>query len=59
MPQCRGIKGRKVGVGGWVEEHLLRSRAREDMIGYFWEGGKPGKEITFEMQIKNISNKKD
>jgi hypothetical protein len=26
------------------------SRAgRDDVIGYFQEGGKPGKEITFEM----------
>jgi hypothetical protein len=45
MPQCRGIEGGEVGVGGWVEEHPY---GRKDMIGCFQEGGKPGKEITFE-----------
>jgi hypothetical protein len=49
MPQCRGIEGGEVGVGGWVEEHPHRSREREDVIGCFWEGGKPGKRITFDM----------
>jgi hypothetical protein len=49
MPQCRGIQGREVGVGGWVEEHPLRSRGREDVIGCFWEGETLGKGITFEM----------
>ena len=49
MPQCRGIEGREVGVGGWVEEHPHRSRGREDGIGCFWEGGKLGKGITIEM----------
>ena len=49
MPQCRGIEGREVGVGGWVEEHLHRSMGREDVIWCFREGGKPGKVITFEM----------
>jgi hypothetical protein len=38
-----------VGVGGWVEEHPHRSRGREDVIRCFREGGKWGKEITFEM----------
>ena len=52
MPQCRRIEGREVGVGGWVEEHLHRSMGREDVIGCFREGGKPGK------VIKKISNKK-
>jgi hypothetical protein len=37
-------------------EHLHRSRGREDVIGGFQEGGKLGKGITFEMQIKKISN---
>jgi hypothetical protein len=32
-----------------VEEHCHRSRGREDVIGYFLEGGKLGKGITFEM----------
>jgi hypothetical protein len=32
-----------------VEEHPHRNRGREDVIGYFWEGGKPRKRITFEM----------
>jgi hypothetical protein len=49
MPQCRGIEGGKVGVGGWVEEHPHRSRGKEDGIGCFRKGGKPGKGITFEM----------
>jgi hypothetical protein len=48
MPQCREIKG-TVGMGGCVEEHLHRSRGREDVIGCFREGRKPGKGITFEM----------
>ena len=39
MHQHRGIEGREVGVGGWVEEHLHRSREREDGIGGFQEGG--------------------
>jgi hypothetical protein len=50
MPSFRGIEGKEVGVGGWVEEHPHRSRGREDGIGGFQEGvGKPGKGITFEM----------
>jgi hypothetical protein len=49
MPQCRVIEGREMGVGGWAEEHTHRSRGREDVIGCFWEEGKPGKGITFEM----------
>jgi hypothetical protein len=36
-------------MGGWVEEDLHRSRGRKDVIGCFWEGGKPGRVITFEM----------
>jgi hypothetical protein len=39
MPQCRGIEGREVGVGGWVEEHLHRSRGRGDEIRNFRERG--------------------
>jgi hypothetical protein len=57
MPQCRGIEGRDVRVGGWVE-HPHRSWGREDVIGCFREEGKLGKGITFEMQIKKISSKK-
>jgi hypothetical protein len=49
MPQCRGIEGREVEVGGWVEEHPHRSRGRKDRIGCFWEGGNTGKGVTFEM----------
>jgi hypothetical protein len=41
-----------------VEEHPHRSREREDGIGGSWEGGKPGKGITLEIQVKNITNKK-
>jgi hypothetical protein len=33
MPQCRGIEGREVGVGRWVEEHPHRSRGRGNRIG--------------------------
>jgi hypothetical protein len=43
MPQYRGIKGREVGVGGWVEKHPHRSREREDVIRCWrkgnWERG--------------------
>jgi hypothetical protein len=35
--------------GGLVGEYHHRSRGRENVIGCFWEGGKPGKRITFEM----------
>jgi hypothetical protein len=49
MPQYRGIEGRVVGVGGWVEEHPHRSKGREDVIGCFLEGRKLGKGITFQM----------
>ena len=49
MPQYRGIEDREVGVDLWVEEHPHRSRGREDVIGCFQEGGKPGKGMTFEM----------
>jgi hypothetical protein len=58
MPQYRGIEGEELGVGGWEEEHPHRSRRREDGIGGFWEGGEPGKEITFEMLVRKISNNK-
>ena len=49
MPQCRGIEGMEVGVGGWVEEHPHRSRVRKDVIGSLWKEGKLGKRMTFEM----------
>jgi hypothetical protein len=49
MPQCTGIEGGEVEVGGWVEEHPHRSRGREDMIGFSQERGELGKGITFEM----------
>jgi hypothetical protein len=58
MPQYRGIKGGEVGVGVWVEGHPHRSRGREDVIGCFWEEGKLGKGIIFEMQIKKYLIKK-
>ena len=29
MPQCRGIEGGEVGMGGWVEKHLHRSGDRK------------------------------
>jgi hypothetical protein len=49
--QCRGIEG------GWVMQHFHRNRGREYRIGCFQEGCKPGKGITFEMQIKKLSKK--
>jgi hypothetical protein len=57
MSQYLRIKGRKLEVGGWVEEHPHRIRGREDVIGCFQEGGKCRKGLTFEMSIKKISNK--
>jgi hypothetical protein len=36
-----------------VKEHPHRSRGREDMIGCFWEVGKPGKGIK---KITNNNN---
>jgi hypothetical protein len=32
-----------------MEENPHKSREREDGIGGFWEEGKPGNGITFEM----------
>ena len=32
MSQCMRIEVREVGVSGWVEEHLHRSRWRDDGI---------------------------
>jgi hypothetical protein len=43
-------------VGGWVLEHPCGGRGRRDGISR-WGAGEQGKGITFEMQIKNISNK--
>jgi hypothetical protein len=34
-------------VGGW--RNTLIEQGREDVIGCFLKGGKPGKGITFEM----------
>ena len=47
MPQCRGIKGGKAGVGRWVEEHHHRIRGRGDGIGrvFFWGGTGKGDNI--------------
>ena len=57
MVLCREIKGGG-GGSGRVEEHPHRSRGREDMLGCFWKGGKPGKGITFENEIKKISKER-
>jgi hypothetical protein len=38
MPWYRGIDGGEVGVGGWVEEHLHRSKGRVDRIWDFQKG---------------------
>ena len=54
MPQCRGMPGQGMGVGGLV------SSGWGDGIGFFFFlEGKPGKGVTFEMEIKKISNKKE
>ena len=60
MPHCRGIEGREVGVGRWVLKHPHRRRGRGDGLGgsHASVGGKQGKGVTFEMQIKKICNKK-
>jgi hypothetical protein len=42
--QCKGIKSREVGVGGWVEEQLHRSKGREDGIGGFQDWGNQKRE---------------
>ena len=49
MPQHREIKDREGGVGAWMEDNPNRSKGREPVIGYFWDGGKPVKGITFEI----------
>jgi hypothetical protein len=49
MTQYRGMEDEEVGVGGWLKEHPLRSRGKENVIGCFWELGKLGKGITFQM----------
>jgi hypothetical protein len=57
MPQCRGIEGREMGLHGWVEKHLHKSRGRQDGVGGFQKGQKLRKGITFKTQIKKISKK--
>ena len=49
MPQYRRINGREWGFGTWMEENPNRSKGREPVIGYFWDGGKPVKGITSEI----------
>jgi hypothetical protein len=69
VPQDRGHEGEEVGMGWCVEEHPHRNSEREDMIVVFFllllfcffvflEGGKPGKGITFEMNIRKYRKKK-
>jgi hypothetical protein len=55
-PWVGECQGREVGVGGWVTEHPHRNRGSRDGIWDF--RGEQRKEMTFEMQIKKISNKK-
>jgi hypothetical protein len=46
--------------GPWSYEGSIDApewRGRGKWLGVFWKEGKPGKGITFEMQIKKISNK--
>jgi len=40
MSQCRGIKVKEAGVGGWMEEHPHRSRGRGDWMGVSWRSRK-------------------
>jgi hypothetical protein len=42
MPICRGIEGREVGLGGWVEEHPHGSRGKGIRIGSFQEETRQG-----------------
>ena len=49
MPQYRGIMAGRWELDGWVEDNPHRSRGSEPVIGYFWDGGKPVKGITFEI----------
>lgn len=49
MFQCGEIKGAVLGGVGLVEGHLLGGRGWEDRLGVYWEGGKLGKHIAFEM----------
>jgi hypothetical protein len=51
MPQYRGTPG-PGSRGGWVSEQGEEEGGRGVLEG------KPGKGITFEMEIKKISNKK-
>jgi hypothetical protein len=45
----QGNRGQGGGIG-WVGEGTpSQKQGREDVIRCFWEGGKLGKEITFEM----------
>jgi hypothetical protein len=55
MPQCRGIPGWRRG-NGWVWETPSKKQGERGYNRGFSEG-EPGKGITFEMQIKKISNK--
>jgi hypothetical protein len=41
-------------VGGCLEEHPHRRKGREDVIGYFWVGGKPEIGITFKENKENF-----
>ena len=49
MPLCRGIKSMEVGVSGWLEEHIHKSRGWENRIGCFWVWVKPEKGMIFEI----------
>jgi hypothetical protein len=57
-PSVEECQGREVEVGGWVGKHSHRSNGRGNGIGESQGGGQEllGKELTFEMKIKKISN---
>jgi hypothetical protein len=46
MLQCRGMRDRKVGVGGWGSTLIEAGRGE---VGYGGPEGRPGKTIIFKM----------
>jgi hypothetical protein len=52
LDRCPSVRKSRVGRWEWVHKWrktLIEAGGREDVIGAFWEGGKPGKGITFDM----------
>ena len=57
MPQCKGIEGREVEVGVWVEQHPHRSRGREDEMGVSRKGGSRKGDNILNLNKENIQYK--